>query len=121
MKAIISASLMLLAATLFSCQQDELAQTVTYCYAETGCADPWDRDNSETAQAEIIRTYLKEQGVKTQGVSVVKSPEDFVGCYACHCTTGRRVEVELSQADVTALLGLTGFWEEDPWTECEGN
>lgn len=71
---------------LASCKKEE--NYICYSIEQTQCADPWGYGNSDMATINLLRTYLAQNGVNADKVSL-KTTGTGMNCLACTCTTGR--------------------------------
>lgn len=95
----------------FSCTKD----SGIYYFNETGCANPWDGScvyDSFTypAYKSCITNYLSSEQVQVRDVSFETDSTIMSFCYACHCTTGRKIIVDVSSGDRNRLQQL-GFYK----------
>ncbi|MFK7947803.1 MAG: hypothetical protein AB8G11_09445 [Saprospiraceae bacterium] len=84
-----------------SCQKTDL---VTMVYQETGCSDAWmSYEQNNNSREEAIMDYFdKELDIKLNDVKItVVSNGPF--CYACHCPTGREIEVSIDEKFVSSM------------------
>jgi hypothetical protein len=92
-------------------ENNEIGKTEFY-WDQTGCADPWEVNNqiSDEELKLAIISYLKSKGVKQAKVTRITNEAQQQVCFACFCTTGRRIFVEVPLVNKSRMLAL-GFQE----------
>lgn len=78
----------------------------THYYQETKCADPWRPGEDDQALKEHVIAYLAEHDITVQRIALIHQdpPES---CEACVCKTGRRIWVQVPEADEEKMLQLS--------------
>lgn len=89
----------------------DLDKTEVY-WDQTGCADPWDLsyNSSEEELKSTILDYLKAEEIRKARVTRISNEAEAQVCYACFCTTGKRIHLEVPKNQKSKLLSL-GFKE----------
>lgn len=94
-----------------SCTQGEDDPNfLEFYWDQTGCADPWESENSEAEIRLTLVNYLENQGVKGARVTDFTFDGREAICLACSCTTGVRIFVEAPKSSKSKMLEL-GFKE----------
>lgn len=100
----------LLFVLFLSCSDsDDIGNGVTFYWEQTGCADPWGTgpNNSNIETGDALETYLKGEDIRV--IDVVGFENTLgEGCYACHCTTGILIYVEVPSYEEAKMAEL-GF------------
>jgi len=98
---------LVLIASAFQCSnnlqsslQDEF---VVVTYAETQCADPWQRGERDLETLRNIENFLRAEGIRFYGIRIVAASEGLITCLACNCGTGRRIEGKVHKDDLEAI------------------
>ena len=84
---------------------------VSLYFDETGCANPWDSYyeadsfSLEALEQSIYRMLIDKQ-IKDAAVHFDFDSTKIQLCLACHCTTGRIIEVQTTQTNNTTLRRL---------------
>ncbi|REG92746.1 hypothetical protein [Algoriphagus antarcticus] len=98
---------------LQSCQEDNIPLNhLEFYWDQTGCADPWN-SNSNNSNEEIqqaVENYLKEEGIRNAKVTSITNDGFQQVCFACFCTTGRRINVTVPTNQKGKMIAL-GFKE----------
>ncbi len=82
----------------------------TYSYMQTQCADPWPYGNSDTANARNLSTWLINQNINPQSVTLNATSSGGIVCTACNCPTGKIYRVTiLPDTAANRQLILLGF------------
>lgn len=96
---------------VFACQQDKDPVLAEFYWNQTGCADPWDVQGSDSSDLkQSVESFLRKEGVLSARVVSVRNDGVGEGCYACHCKTGMRIYVSAPLSEKEKLIEL-GFIE----------
>jgi hypothetical protein len=93
---------------LLACDKEQT--TVVYFYGQTGCADVWGYGATDAETKEKLTTYLLNNGIKAQRVTLSQPPAGFISCLACTCPTGRTFAIVINKVDEEKLKAL-GFYQ----------
>lgn len=102
----LSAYFALLALALSACKPEVCPSDWTHEYAETQCADPWQRGSNDAQTQQNITQYLAEQGIAVQQIEIVQLEDSVFVCAACTCSSGRLIRVQVSEDDSAELVAL---------------
>jgi hypothetical protein len=87
---------------LFTCNKEDYAlkegNNLTFTYAATQCADPWQNNASNEVTAQNVKSYLESQGVEVITVSVNRTSNDAT-CLACTCPSGKTIYVTVADSE----------------------
>lgn len=89
------------------CNKEKNGVIMTYQISH--CGDAWHNEpNYENDKAEVIRKYIKKQGVTVNSidVSVVQECVGKGSCYACTCKSCDKATVNVNASDVAAMEKL---------------
>jgi hypothetical protein len=104
--------IIILMLSIVGCHKDSAENNIWFSYAETGCLDKWrgfpHRTDSELANA--VTKYLFYQNITIYDIKIGFDSLLYNPCYACHCTTGRVIDI-LSNSENNILLTQIGFVE----------
>ncbi|WP_057936463.1 hypothetical protein [Algoriphagus resistens] len=104
--------LLVVALFLQGCSDDNPLSTLAFYWDQTGCADPWNSNanhtNEETQTA--VENYLMDEGVIGAMVISITSDGIQMGCEACFCTTGTRINISVPVSQKERMIAL-GFKE----------
>lgn len=79
-----------------SCEKRDLVKMV---YQETQCSDVW-QDTSTPTEASIVNYFESQHNIKLTEVTI-RTINSGAVCLACHCPTGREIEIFVDEAEVT--------------------
>jgi hypothetical protein len=105
LSASLTALAALLALALGACKPEVCPLEWTHEYAETQCADPWQRGSDDTQTQQNITQYLAEQGIAVIQIEIEVIDEGPF-CAACTCGSGRLIRVEVAEEDSAGLAAL---------------
>lgn len=91
---------------MVSCGEND---SVTMLYEETQCSDPWtvNQTSSNTVEEAIIAYFEANHNITMTGVSI-KSVNQGMVCAACNCPSGREIQVNVDEKNVS-ILESEGF------------
>lgn len=97
---------------LQGCSDDNSLSSLEFYWDQTGCADPWDTNsnNSNEETQTAVENYLKNERIKGAKVVSITSDGIQMGCEACFCTTGTRINVSVPVSQKERMIAL-GFKE----------
>lgn len=83
--------------------------SVTMLYQETQCSDPWrvNQTASNTVEEAIIDYFEANHNITIAAVSI-KTINEGIFCFACNCRTGREIQVNVDEKNVS-ILESEGF------------
>jgi hypothetical protein len=87
-----------------SCEKKDI---IEMHFNETGCANPWSVSSSDPDYQIKINDYLETIGVDIKTISITNDGP-WSGCFACFCTTGRKINISIYEKDKTIVEGI-GF------------
>lgn len=92
-------------------------ELVTAYWDQTQCSDPWGQPQTDVKTVVALNAYLANEGIRIYSVLFSEDSELNVFCDACHCGTGKRLTVQLAEADLHAALAI-GFRSSDASKAC---
>ena len=75
-----------------------------YCN-ETGCANPWNVSINDPNYKEKVLKYLEQQNINVKKISITNDGP-WSGCFACSCTTGRKIYITIREIDKTRAINI---------------
>lgn len=103
--------LIILCTAFSACEDEGVADTRFYTYAQTQCADPWGNTRDEEELKSLAETYLVTKDIEVIESTVSAGEVEF--CFACSCLSGKVLTIELGLQDGQKLLDLDEGWEVD--------
>lgn len=103
--------LCLISGMLSACLNEENETLFEFYWDQTYCADPWEiSGEGNSALRFAVEEYLIDQGILGARVSFSTEEGRRQGCFACHCTSGNRIFVQVPFQFRNRILEL-GFKE----------
>ncbi|MFC3414648.1 hypothetical protein [Algoriphagus hitonicola] len=103
--------LFLISGMFSACLNEENNKLFEFYWDQTYCADPWGNSTEgNTGLGLAVEEYLIDQGILGAKVSFSTEEERRQDCFACHCTSGNRIYVQVPFQFRNRILEL-GFKE----------
>lgn len=93
---------------VFSISCDKESENKTWAvFNETQCANPWDQ-STLTGTESRVQEYLKSNGINLYEIKI-ETVSNGPFCLACTCSSGRIINVQISDTDIDDIKRL-GFY-----------
>ncbi|WP_297337442.1 hypothetical protein [Algoriphagus sp.] len=81
---------------LSACLNEENETLFEFYWDQTYCADPWGNSGKGNSALRLaLEEYLIEKGILGASISFSTEEERRQACFACHCTSGIRIYIQV--------------------------